>query len=122
MTADPRVEVVARALLDVSEAWPRTGDALDDAYLARKYARAAVAALDEHYRSKGPITFSAGAGEHITEAIGKRIEADLRERIAREIEADACRKCVKAGRQLRGRIHEPCGYWLAAARIARGES
>ena len=32
MTADPRVEVVARALLDVSEAWPRTGDALDDAY------------------------------------------------------------------------------------------
>ena len=62
MATDPRVEVVARALLDVSEAWPRTGDALDDAYLARKYARAAVAALDAYDAPKfSSVTSASGA-------------------------------------------------------------
>lgn len=49
MTPDPeRVRAVAEALLHVPQAWPRTGDPSDDAWLARAYAEVAVAALDAY--------------------------------------------------------------------------
>jgi hypothetical protein len=43
---------------------------------------------------------------------GARLE---RHRMAKELRANACVRCIKAKRPLRGRIHEGCGYWFAAA-------
>jgi len=43
-----------------------------------------------------------------------------RERIAADLEFNACVNCRKAKRGLSGTLHMGCRYWFAAARIARG--
>lgn len=72
--------------------------------------------VPEFYRDEaGP--FAAACESFVEEAV--RAEG---ERIAREVEANACTVCRKAGRGKRGSQHECCRYWYAAARIARGQS
>ena len=106
MATDPRVEAVRQALgghLGITD--PPAGQCC---------AEVVVAALDAYDAPK----FSSV----VHECCERPTEADLRERTAGDLESRACVKCQKVSRQLRGRAHDPCGYWLAAARIARGRA
>ena len=108
MSTDPRVMAMAEALE------PRCMSYQLNRTEVEGLAEVAVAALDAYDEPKFRSV--------VHECCERPVEADLRERIAAEIEANACVVCQKAGRAKRGARHTPCGYWFAAARIARGET
>ncbi len=117
MTADPRVEAVAAVLrrdgwtCDYHEPVDDPGECPDCDEGHASTAGRIVAALDAYDR-KHPIFADA---THYA-----AVETDLRERIALDLTSCACSKCEAAGRRLRSNGHAACGYWLSAARIARG--
>ena len=50
------------------------------------------------------------------------LEKVVREKVAVELEANACVRCINAGRSLAGPYHTVCRYWFASAKTARGSS